>query len=218
VKLVAASLGSQQPESENVTLLVREATDLTGYRIEKRDLPAVAGTEPPPVSLDDPTSTWISVYQFGSENMIAPGTQIVINSGNPDNPPPTVPRVSQRFRAPTGTPGDVQLTANAVDLRLVDSQGKVIHARRFLNTTTSYGPVAFHLLRKADGTAFFLLPTGFPSAGFLPGSYRLTMDFRRDNTATDPESIILSAARQTAPETVILDVPSSTANLTTANA
>jgi hypothetical protein len=218
VKLVAASLGSQQPESENVTLLVREAVDLTGYRIEKRDLLTVAGTEPPPVNLDDPTSTWISIYEFGSESIIAPGTQIVINSGNPDNPSPALPRISQRFRATAGTPGDVLFTANAVDLRLVDSLGKVIHARRFLNGTTSYTAVGFHILRKADGTAFFLLPTGFPSAGFLPGSYRLTMDFRRDNTATDPESIILSAAGQTAPETVILDVPSSTVNLTTANA
>jgi hypothetical protein len=217
VKLVAASLGSQQPENEDIALLVREATNLTGYRIEKRDVPAVMDGDPPPSELDDSGSTWTLVYEFDNENMIAPGTLVVVNSGNPDNPPPAVPRVLQRFRAPTGTPGDVQLAANAVDLRLVDSQGPVIHARRFLNDT-SYSPVASHVLRKADGTAFFLLPAGFPAAGFLPGSYRLIMDFRRDNTGTDPESIILSAVGQTAPETVILDVPSSTVNLAIANA
>jgi hypothetical protein len=210
VKLVAASLGSQLPESENVTLLVREAIDLTGYRIEKRDLATVAGFEPPPVSLDDPASTWISVYEFGSENMIAPGTQIVINSGNPDNPPPAVPRITRRFRASAGALGDVQLAANAVDLRLVDAQGKVVHARRFLNAMTGYGPIAFHLLRKADGTAFFFLPAGPAGAGFLSGTYQIRLDFRRDNTLIHPDSLVLSAAGQTMPEAVILDVPSST--------
>lgn len=210
VKLVAASLGSQQPESENVTLHVRDAIDLTGYRIEKRDLPAVAGTEPPPVSLDDPTSTWISIYEFGDENVIAAGTKVVVNSGNPDNPPPAVPRVSQRFRAPAGAPGDVQLTANTVDLRLLNSQGEVVHARRFLNDMTSYSPVAFRVLRKADGTAFFLLPTGFPSARFSPGTYQMRLEFRRDNIAIDPNSLVLSAAGETVPEVTILDVPSST--------
>ena len=104
----------------------------------------------------------------------------------------------------------MQLDADAVDLRLVDSKGDAVHARRFLNDTTSNNPVPFHVLRKADGTAFFLLPPGFPSAGFLPGTYRLTMDFRRDNTGADAESLILSAAGQTAPETAILEVPSST--------
>jgi hypothetical protein len=214
-KFVAASLGSKRPENENITLLVREALNPTGYRIEKREVPAVAGGGPPTPELDDPASTWTLVYQFGSENLIAPGTQVVVNSGNPDKPPPAVPRVLQRFRAPTGTPGDVQLAANAVDLRLVDSKGKVVHARRFLNDTTGYNSVAFHVLRKADGTAFFLLPAGFPAAGFSPGTYQMTMMFRRDNKAIDPNSIILSAAGQTAPETVVLGVPSSTVQLAT---
>jgi len=212
VKLVTASLGSQQPNSENVTLLVREAVNLTGYRLEKRDVPVVAGSEPP-ATLEDPASTWFSIYEFESENVIAPGTQIVINSGNPDNPPPAVPRITRRFRASAGALGDVQLAANAVDLRLVDSQGEVVHARRFLNGTTSYSPVAFHVLRKADGTAFFILPAGFPSAGFLPGTYRMTMDFRRDNRTIDPDSLVLSAAGETVPEAVTLDVPSSTVQL-----
>jgi hypothetical protein len=208
VKLVAASLGSQQPNGENVTLLLREAVNLTGYRVEKRDVPVVAGIDPRP-TMDDPASIWISVYEFGGEELIAPGTQIVINSGNPDNPPPAVPRVSWRFRALAGAPGDIQLAANAVDLRLVDSQGDVVHARRFLNPA-AYNPNPFQLLRKADGTAFFLLPVGFPAAAFSPGTYQMTIDFRRDNTGADPDSIVLSAAGQTVPETAILHVPSST--------
>jgi hypothetical protein len=205
VKLVAASLGAQEPGGENITLLVRDPTNLTGYRIEKREMPVVNGAGPPALDLDDPASTWISIYEFGSENVIAPGTQIVVNSGNPDNPPPAVPRVLQRFRAPTGAPGDVQLAGNTADLRLLDSQGAVVHARRFLNSTTSYNPVNFHVLRKADGTAFFLLPAGFP--GFLQGTYQMTMNFRRDNTAVDPDSLVLSAAGQKTTETVVLDVP-----------
>jgi len=209
VKLVAALLGSKRPEDENITLLVREAVNLTGYRIEKRDVPEAGGGESPVTDLDDPTSTWTLVYEFASEDLIAPGTQIVVNSGSPDNPPPAVPRVLQR----SGTSGVVHLAATAVDLRLVDSQGSVVHARRFLDSTTSYNAVKFHLLRKADRTAFFLLPSGFPSAGFLPGTYQMTMDFRRDNTAIEPDSLILSAAGQTVPETVVLDVPSSTVQL-----
>ena len=209
VKLVAAVLGSKQPENENITLLVREAVNLTGYRIEKRDVPEAGGGEPPVTDLDDPTSTWTLVYEFASESVIAPGTQIVVNSGDPANPPPAVPRILQR----SGSSGVAHLAATAVDLRLVDSQGRVVHARRFLDSTASYNPVEFHLLRKADRTAFFLLPTGFPSAGFLPGTYQMTMDFRRDNTAIDPKSIVLSAAGQTAPETVTLEVPSSTVQL-----
>lgn len=212
VKLVAALLGSKRPEDENITLLVREAVNLTGCRIEKRDVPEAGGGEPPVTDLDDPKSTWTLVYEFASEDVIAPGTQIVVNSGNPANPPPAVPRVLQRSDAS----GVVHLAATAVDLRLVDSQGNVVHARRFLDSTTSYNPVKFHLLRMADRTAFFLLPSGFPSAGFLPGTYQMTMDFRRDNTAIDPSSLILSAAGQTVPETVILEVPSSTVELATA--
>jgi hypothetical protein len=214
VKLVAATLGSQQPANENITLLVREATDLTGYRIEKRDVPVVAGLQPPPAAMDDPAAVWSSVYEFGSEKVIAPGTQVVVNSGNPDNPPAAVPRVLRRFRAPAGAPGDVQFAANEVDLRLVDAHGEVVHARRFLNGATSYNPVNnFHLLRKADGTAFFLLPAGPPGAGFLPGTYQMRLDFRRDNTVIDPDSLVLSAAGQTVPETAILDVPSSIVQL-----
>jgi hypothetical protein len=209
VKLVAASLASQQPESENVTLHVREAINLTGYQIEKRDVPAVVGGDPPSPELDDSSSSWMLVYEFDSETVIAPGTIVTVNSGNPDNPLPAAPRQLRRFRAPAGTPGDRQFAGNAVDLRLVDPKGVVVHARRFLNDT-SYSPVVFDVLRKADGTAFFLLPAGFPGTGFLPGGYRLTMEFRRDNTGVDPGSIVLSAAGQTAQETAILHVPSST--------
>ncbi|MFZ1218154.1 MAG: hypothetical protein WAO00_02620 [Chthoniobacterales bacterium] len=218
VKLVAASLGSQQPAGENVTLLVRGPTNLTGCRIEKREVPlAVAAAEPPAPEMDDPASAWISIYEFGSENVTAPGTQIVVNSGNPDNPPPAVPRVLLRFRAPTGAPGDVQLAGNTVDLRLIDSQGTVVHARRFLNSTTSYNPVNFRVIRRGDGTAFFLLPDRpieiqplrpRPKvAVFPPGTYQMTMNFRRDNTVLDPDSLVLSAAGQKTPETAALDVP-----------
>lgn len=205
VKLVTASLGAQEPGDENITLLVRQPTNLTGYRIEKREMPEVNGAGPPALDLDDPASAWISIYEFGGENVIAPGTQIVVNSGNPDNPPPAVPRVLQRFRAPTGAPGDIQLAGNTADLRLLDSKGAVVHARRFLNSTTSYNPVNFQVLRKADGTASFLVPGGFP--GFLQGTYQMTMNFRRDNRAVDPDSLVLSAAGQKTTETVVLDVP-----------
>jgi hypothetical protein len=70
-----------------------------------------------------------------------------------------------------------------------------------------YGPVSVRLLRKADGTACFFLPPAMPGTGFSPLPSRVTLEFRRDNSAFNPDSIVLSAAGQTNHETAILDIP-----------
>jgi hypothetical protein len=205
VKIVDAVLGAQQPSDETVMLLVREPADLSGYRIERRDFSALAGAAPL-ADLDDGASVWVPFYDFGAEAPVAAGTRVVVRSGNPDDPPAAGPRTVQRFRAAPGAPGDVEFAVHPVDLRLVGPRGDVVHARRFLGETP-YGPVAFRLLRKDDGTACAVLPPGMPNAGFAPGTYRLALDFRRDNTALDPDSIVLSAAGQTTADAVVLDVP-----------
>jgi hypothetical protein len=208
VKLVAATLGAQDAKNENVTLLVREAANLTGYRIEKRDVPA------------NPTNSstatiWTPVYEFGTEGLFGPGTQVVVNSGNPDDATLALPRVVQRFRESSGVVGQLQFPANAIDLRVVDPAGEVVHARRFLGGTTSFSPVQFQLLRKADRAAFFILPA-VSGTSFSPGTYQLAMSFRRDNTTIDAQSIILSAAGRHTPEVVVLDVPWATVPSTAA--
>jgi hypothetical protein len=205
VKLVAVSFGSLQPEDERITLLIREPINLTGHRIEKREV-----APGPPLALDSTDaalSIWTTLYEFGPEPMAVSGTRIVIFSGNPDNPPAPESRTWHRFRAPTGAPGDVQFTTDAVDLRIISPQGDILHARRFLNDTTMVQSVGFRLLRKADGTACFLLPPATLGAGFSPQSFQITLVFRRNNTAIDPGSLVLSAAGLTSAEAVVLDIP-----------
>jgi hypothetical protein len=202
-KLVAAALGAQQPKDESISLLVREALDLSGYRIDKRDLSGAPPNDPSPPALDDPASGWVTLYQFGAETMAADGSLVMIYSCGPDTAPPAVPGTSQRFRAATGQPGDVRLAEDAVDLRLVAPDGQVSHARRFLNDSL-YAPAQINLLRKADGTACFIIPVG-TSAGLGKGSYRLAAQFRRRNTAVDPDSVVLSENGRTDPESASLD-------------
>ena len=147
---------------------------------------------------------WSSVYTFGNESILAAGTRIVINSGDPNHASPPLPRIVQRFRESPGQTGQVQLNSNAVDLRLVDSGNNVVHARRFL-APTSFSSIQCKLLRKPDRTAFVLIPAA--SAAFPAGTYRMTLTFLRDNTAADPNSLILSAAGQKDPEVATIDIP-----------
>jgi hypothetical protein len=206
VKLVSAALGAQQPRDESISLLVRQSLDLSGYRIEKRDLSGAPLTDPLPPALDDAASTWASVHEFGAENVASDGTRVIIYSGSSGDAPPAQGSVWQRFRAGTGEVGDLKLAEDAVDLRLVSPDGTVAHARRFFRDGL-YNPLQIRLLRKADGTAFFILPVGPLGAGFAQANYRMAMDFRRKNIPVDPSSIILSEAGETSPESAILDVP-----------
>jgi hypothetical protein len=161
---------------------------------------------PPPDALDDPVSIWIPIFTFGREDARSDGTMVVIHSGSPDGAPPAPFRTLDRFRAATGNPGDLQLIGDVVDLRLRAADGSVIHARRFISPGR-YVRQSFRLLRKADGTAFFILPTGDLAASFPAGGFRIDATFRRDNRAADAASIVLSEARQTTDENVTLDVP-----------
>ena len=72
-----------------------------------------------------------------------------------------------------------------------------------------YVPVAARLLRRADGTGFFIVvPAINPPGSSLPtGSYRFILTYRRNNSALDSDSEILSEAGNTSPEQVTLDIP-----------
>jgi hypothetical protein len=61
------------------------------------------------------------------------------------------------------------------------------------------------VLCKADGTGVFLVPTG--GATLDPGTYRLDLIYRRDNTAHDTGSPVLSRARDKNDEHAMLDLP-----------
>lgn len=203
-KIVAATLGSQNAVDERITLLIRDSTNLTGHRIEKREVAngsvfSLDGT-------DEAAPAWVPIYEFGSEDTMPAGTRVIVVSGPTDDPPTAEPRTVKRFRAQPGNDGDLQFTSDAVDLRLVGPRGNVMHARRFLGSAAMVGPVGVRLLRKADGTACFILPAS-PDTSFPEGPFQMTMEFKRDNKAFDPDSLVLSAAGQTTPETAVLDIP-----------
>jgi len=106
-----------------------------------------------------------------------------------------------------GLSGWLRIPADGVDLRLVDPEGTLGHTRRFL-PAGDYTRVDTRVLRKADGTGFFVVPEGFAEGErFEEGEYRLKLIYRRDNRAADPTSQILSEAGDSSPESVTIDVP-----------
>lgn len=198
VKLIDAVVGAAAPEDEHIQLLVRDAADLTGWSVELRDTPAPDG-----VGLDDPAGIWTQIYTFASEERFEEGTLVEVVSGPPQPSPPEA-RYERRYRAPDGHPGTLELTGDCVDLRLVRADGFVEHAERFV-ADSEYSLVSITLLRKADGTAFIILPAG--GAGMLPqGVFELEMEYRRDNSGHPPASIVFSEAGATTPESVTLQI------------
>jgi hypothetical protein len=198
VKLIAASLGAAQPADEQVTLLVREATDLTGWKLQLRD-PGVMD----PLHLDDPSLSWETIFEFGPEIAMADGTLVRIHSGDPLSGPAGTLRRVERYRAAPGS-GNLKLSHDRVDLRLVRPDGRIEHARCFIKDAL-YAPIGSRYLRKADGTAFILLPAG--GGDFPPGALRLEMTYRRDNRASVADSLVLAEAGDTSAESTSVDVP-----------
>ncbi|HEY0313202.1 MAG TPA: hypothetical protein VGC56_11985 [Allosphingosinicella sp.] len=190
VKLIGAILGATTPADEQVTLLVRETTNLTGWRLQKRD-PAVADSAP-----------WETIFEFGTEGEMRDATLVRIHSGNAAGGPGDNARRLERYRAPTNDPGDLKLAGDQADLQLVDRDGRVEHRRCFFRDAL-YAPIGVKFLRKADGTALALLPT----APLPPGALRLAFVYRKDNRIALPGSIVLTEAGDRAPEAVAIDIP-----------
>jgi len=84
------------------------------------------------------------------------------------------------------------------------------HARGFLSDS-DYSPIDARILRradeagKADGTGFALFPV--IGGTFAEGQYRLHLEFRRNNKASDQSSSVLRQAGRETDEVVVLDVP-----------
>jgi hypothetical protein len=155
---------------------------------------------------------WSPYYRFGlGEETVAAGTRITVHSGNStDWSAPPTPGLTRRFLAAPQGPGRRRLPTNRpVELRIRDGRGNWGHGRSFLPATafTTIGNV--EVLRKADGTEFALfVPAGTPLGSQLSeGQHRLRFTYRRDNTATDPNSIALAQAGDRSDEIVVLDVP-----------
>src|SRR5690606_39257191 len=94
-----------------------------------------------------------------------------------------------------------------IDLRLVAPDGRVIHARRFA-PDAAFLPENVSLVRAADGTGLVVVapvsttPTG---SHLATGVYRFQGSYRRNNTALDAHSPVLSEHGDTGDEQVLVD-------------
>jgi len=92
-------------------------------------------------------------------------------------------------------------------LRLVDPSETVGHIRHFLPNTKYTSVANAKVIRRADGTGFFVIATPTASSELSKGQYRLNMTYRRNNKATDPNSQMFSQVGNSNPEKVTIDIP-----------
>ena len=200
-KITDVGFGSTSPKQESVTLLLREATNISNYRIEYR-----------PVGNSSGQSSWLPYYTFGLEKRLPSGTRVRVYASNEADSPASEAGIMRRFIASPGDPGHLQLPPEGVALQLVRPDGAEVHARQFV-PDADYAEVsqdALQIIRKADGTAFFIMVLPADSLIIPPltaGQYRIELLYHRDNTSSRPDSTILSEAGNTSPEKVRLDIP-----------
>jgi hypothetical protein len=144
---------------------------------------------------------WSHLYRFADEPTPADGRRIDVIGGAADPSLVAGAGVDLRFAAGPGERGWAPRAGPDVDLRLVASDETAQHIRRFL-PDAEFAAASFSVLRKADGTALFITATPLDAS-----TYRLAWTYRRDNTASDPTSIVLSQAGDKSDETVVLDMP-----------
>jgi hypothetical protein len=101
-----------------------------------------------------------------------------------------------------------RLHAPGVDVRIVDAAGQERHMRRCLPDAAYADVPSARVLRAADGTGMLVFVPGAGPAGtaLTAGEYRVRLTYRRDNTAADAGSLVLSQAGDASAETVLLDV------------
>ena len=148
---------------------------------------------------------WAPYYTFGHEVQLPAGTRVQVYAGNKIDKHLEEAGVVKRFNASLSEHGQLRLPGKGADLRLRARGGTEGHTRHFL-PDSDYVSVNALVLRKADGTGFFVLasPTG---SALTSGQYRLKMTYRRDNRAVDPDGQAFSQAGVTDPERVTIDIP-----------
>ncbi len=158
---------------------------------------------------------WVNYYDFGSAQRLSAGSRVRVFSGNASDAPPEEQGVEHRFVASLGDAGQIRLPSDRADLRVVGTGAASGHARTFLpdaiyadfvlRDIDIVDPLDLRVLRKADGTGFFLVKPG--GAAIPAGQYRLTMTYRRDNRAAAPNSQVFREAGSSDPEQVTIDIP-----------
>jgi hypothetical protein len=187
VNVVGVTFGATPPE-ESVTMIVRKPRSLTGFQIQWRQV----------VDANNPDPAWTTYYTFGTEPVFGDGIAVLVFSGSSNDAPTREPGTEQRFVAADAASAIVAFPTDAtgVELRLLDSTGAVVHQREFKPITGLAEQTPVSLIRKDDGTAFFLFMSSPPPAG-------LRLDFlftRNPGTGTSqlPFPILRQAGSDTA--------------------
>jgi len=151
---------------------------------------------------------WHTYYTFGQEESLPAGTRLRIFAGSAAQAPPAESGVVQRFLASIGEQGHLRLSPGDTELRLIAPDETHSHARKFL-PSGEYAKVNARLLRKQDGTGFFIIVPDMSSPGtkLKAGLYRLKMTYRLNNKTLDPASQTLSKAGRSDAEQVVLELP-----------
>ena len=210
VKLAAANFAANRVDLDSVVLLLREPMDLTAFRIERRlvtwPVSPTSGVVIDAQALSREGLTeqaWATYRTFEAEKKSPAGTILQI-------PPDDAISL-----APTGLVGVDAVSVDpsrrifySIEVRIVASDGEIVHARHFL-PDDNYVPEDVKVLRKADGTGFFMIKLngGLNAIPFSLGQYRLRLTYHRNNRTRVPTSHIWSQAGSDADETVTLDIP-----------
>jgi hypothetical protein len=213
VKLAAVNFGPDRTSIESTLVLLREPLNLLGYRIESR-LSAWPLSPEHGVVINMQTLPQYSVVQtpwtmcrtFEEGKTLPAGTTITVllNDSGPtggSNPPQPVGVDANTIERP-------YRVLFSRELRVVAPDGTVVHSRHFL-PDDDYVAEDVRVIRKADGTGFFILKPvgGSGPAPFALGQYRLKLTYRRDNRAADPRSRLLGQAGDHSAEVVAIDIP-----------
>jgi hypothetical protein len=152
--------------------------------------------------------TWVSYYTFDEDEPLAAGTRLRVYGGSESAAHADPSGALPRFAAALGEEGMLTFGNESVQLRFRAPSATSGHAREFLSTS-DWTNVEYKVLRKNDATAFFLVEPSLQSPGSAlnAGTYRLSLTYRRDNTAFDPPSQVLRKAGDSNPEVVTIDVP-----------
>lgn len=207
-RLIAASFASAatpSPLDESVTILLDDATDLSGWCIEWRE-PPDPGTNPDP--------QWQPWYLFGPRSTSTAGRRIRIFAGPGSAAPSDVTGEDHRFGLALATGFQLAFPSTGVDLRLMRPGSRPAHIRRFL-PNQAYTETAVTMLRSADGTGLILLKPDASASGSQldPAEYRLYWTYALDISESDPDSSVLSRSGDKSAETAQIDIPWATPQL-----
>ncbi|HEX2079267.1 MAG TPA: hypothetical protein VHG08_16190 [Longimicrobium sp.] len=204
VKLTGVRFAAGGTHLASVDVLLREAADLAGYRVESRlaawPLRPESGVavDARALAQDAAAHAWTPCHAFAPAGTLPAGTLLRLAADPPDATPVQLAALDAR------SVSRAWRILFSREVRIVAPDGTVVHARHFL-PDEDYVPLDVNVLRKADGTGLFVLMPG--AAPFPLAQYRLALTYRRDNRSRVPGSPVWSQAGDTGPEIVTLDIP-----------